>query len=484
MDSASVLLSMNAPISRSFAALVAIGAVAILLLGAFSRFDPAAAPPALAVDSPAEVTIEPAGEPELPANLSPGLAEIIKLAQAHVDANVILDFIHNSGKTYSPTADEILYLSDLGLSQNIIAALFKAKPDALPEIAAVTEPAPVASAASSPLPNSPPVAQDTNAGTFHNALAPYGTWLQIPEYGLCWQPTTVTLNPDWRPYVDQGQWLYTDNNGWYWQSGYSWGWAAFHYGRWSKHDRFGWVWVPDKVWGPAWVSWRIALNYSGWAPLPPGVGLDTVAGLTFNKRRVAADFDFGLPAGWFTFVNEGNFLSRNLPSYAIPASQTSAIYTRSLAVNNYSIANQKVLNLGPGRAGIATVAETQTPSFEMNSVPAQNRAIALEPLIALETEPPPAVAPVFREEASHILPRQRLVLPAKPLLQPEKLPHHQWLEKYPAYPNLAVATRWEPPGNHEFFRHEQAIAPFPTAPQPELARMMAAPASASAKAGR
>jgi hypothetical protein len=226
------------------------------------------------------------------------------------------------------------------------------------------------------------------------------------------------------------------------------------------------------------------LNYSGWAPLPPGVGLDTVAGLTFNKRRVAADFDFGLPAGWFTFVNEGNFLSRNLPSYAIPASEAAVVYTRSLTVNNYSIANQKVLNLGPGPAGIAVVAETKAPSFVMNRAPAQNRAIALEPLITQESEPQPAVAPVFQEQAGHILPRQRVALPVKPLPQPEKIPHHQWLEKYPPNSNLAVATRWEPPGNHEFFRHEAAIASSPAAPQPELARMMTATTPIGSKAAR
>lgn len=215
-----MLMSMNGPISRSSAALLAVGAVAILLLGAFSRLDPAAAPaaapPALAADSPADSAIESAGEPELPADLSPGLADIIRLAQAHVDENVILAFIHNSSQTYSPTADEILYLSDLGLSQTVIAALFKQKPPAQPEIAATAGPTPVA-LAKLPSPNAPLAAPGANAGLFCNALAPYGTWTQVPDYGLCWQPATETLNPDWRPYADQGQRLYTDN-GWYWQS--------------------------------------------------------------------------------------------------------------------------------------------------------------------------------------------------------------------------------------------------------------------------
>jgi len=186
-----MLMSMSAPISRSLATLVAVGAVVILLLGAFSRFDPAAAPPALPAVSPADVAIEPVGAPESPANLSPGLVEIIRLAQAHVDENVMLAFIHNSSQTYSPTADEILYLSDLGLSQTVIAALFRQQPPALTEIvtaatataATAADLTPVA-LAKPPCTNAPLEAQGANAGTFYNALDPYGAWLQIPNLGF------------------------------------------------------------------------------------------------------------------------------------------------------------------------------------------------------------------------------------------------------------------------------------------------------------
>ena len=120
--------------------LLAIGATATLLIGAFAHFDPNSAPkagPAITA-APAAVAdqegpAESAGEPDLPADLSPGLAEIIRMAQAHVDEGVILSYVQNSGQVYAPSADEILYLSDLGLSQNVIAALFKNKlPEAPP----------------------------------------------------------------------------------------------------------------------------------------------------------------------------------------------------------------------------------------------------------------------------------------------------------------------------------------------------------------
>src|SRR5690606_36433667 len=110
--------------------------------------------------------------------------------------------------------------------------------------------------------------QEININYFENALAPYGTWIDVADYGRCWQPTVVLINRSWRPYADRGRWVYT-SHGWYWQSDYSWGWAPFHYGRWHQDRRHGWVWVPGSTWGPAWVSWRYTDDYCGWAPLPP-----------------------------------------------------------------------------------------------------------------------------------------------------------------------------------------------------------------------
>ena len=437
------MLSMNAPISRSLTALVATGALAILLLGAFSHINPpAAAPPTLPTGSPADLAIESAGGPELPANLSPGLAEIIRMAQARVDESVILEFIRNSGQAYAPTADELLYLSDLGLSQTVLAALFKDKPPAANKIASA-DPIPAA-----PSPDATPASQGANSNLFYNALAPYGSWLQLPDYGLCWQPTTETVNPDWRPYVDEGQWLYTADNGWYWQSGYSWGWAAFHYGRWSKNARFGWVWVPDKVWGPAWVSWRIALSYAGWAPLPPGVRLNAAGSLTYNNRLVAADFDFGLPAGTFTFVSEANFLNLNLPGYAMPASQVVVIYNKSVAANNYSIAHKKILNLGPGWAGIAAAAGAEAgPLLVDNKVAPKDLLPDSAPPIAPANATGPSVVVLSRGEAARSLaiPRQSSDLPVLTQLQPAKVNHHHWEPKYPSFSNDAVAAHSGPP---------------------------------------
>ena len=350
-------MSMSSPGLPTSAWLLAIGATAVLLIGAFARFDPTSAPRTAPAIAPAMATVvdqegaaDAAGEPALPADLSPGLAEIIRLAQAHVDEGVILSFIENSGQAYSPSADEILYLSDLGLSQNVIAALFKGKPPAAPpasqEVAAAPPTLPPLEPSASPAPAS-------DSSLFYKDLAPYGAWVQVPDLGLSWQPTVETINPDWRPYLDHGQWLDSDA-GWYWQSDYSWGWAVFHYGRWVKEHRLGWVWVPDKVWAPAWVAWRSTGSYFGWAPLLPGVSLDGLGQLILYGRPLRAGFAF--PPSSFVFVSADNFLARNLPRRVVPAPRAAALFADSVVVGNYSVINHKIINGGISREAVAAAA--------------------------------------------------------------------------------------------------------------------------------
>lgn len=113
---------------------------------------------------------------------------------------------------------------------------------------------------------------------FQTALAPYGTWIDDAAYGRIWIPSAAQVGDDFTPYATNGDWLDTEY-GWTWSSGWSWGWAPFHYGRWVSSER-GWAWVPGTLWGPAWVSWRAGGGYVGWSPLPPrGVSLSSPIGV-------------------------------------------------------------------------------------------------------------------------------------------------------------------------------------------------------------
>src|ERR1700720_4698746 len=195
-------------------------------------------------------------------NVSPGAAEVIRLAQAGVSDEVILAYVQNSPAMFGLSADNILYLKDLGLSSQVIAGMLNRdstlQSQPVPATPPPVAPPPIPEPATPPDAGPPPdyvgdPPEDVNY--FYSDLSPYGAWVDLDGVGWCWQPSVVVINHGWRPYCDGGHWANTDD-GWFWQSDYSWGWAAFHYGRWYEHPGHGWVWTPDRTWGPAWVAWR------------------------------------------------------------------------------------------------------------------------------------------------------------------------------------------------------------------------------------
>src|ERR1700735_5700032 len=54
---------------------------------------------------------------------------------------------------------------------------------------------------------------------FYDELSPYGQWIDYPDYGYVWQPN---VDPDFRPYVTNGSWVYSDYR-WARGSKLSWG---------------------------------------------------------------------------------------------------------------------------------------------------------------------------------------------------------------------------------------------------------------------
>lgn len=99
---------------------------------------------------------------------------------------------------------------------------------------------------------------------FYDALSPYGTWIDYPDYGYVWHPDVTGF----RPFATNGYWEYTDG-GWFWDSDYEWGWAPFHYGDWFYDDAYGWLWLPGYDWSPARVDWGESGGFYAWAPVAP-----------------------------------------------------------------------------------------------------------------------------------------------------------------------------------------------------------------------
>src|SRR3954471_8437619 len=141
---------------------------------------------------------------------------------------------------------------------------------------------------------------DLSIDFFYDNLDEGGSWVEVADYGYCWQPTVAVSNRTWRPYSD-GYWAYTDV-GWTWVSYEDFGWATYHYGRWMRLRGRGWVWMPGRDWGPAWVSWRTGGDYVGWAPLPPRrSGVDIYA--EFSPSISRFDIDFDIVPSHYSFID-------------------------------------------------------------------------------------------------------------------------------------------------------------------------------------
>lgn len=208
--------------------------------------------------------------------------------------------------------------------------------------------------------------QQADFASFHEQLGPYGEWMQTPD-GWVWRPA---VPPGWRPYYDGGHWTYTDT-GWYWQSDYPWGDIAFHYGRWSFRSGMGWIWTPAYEFAPAWVYWRHADGYLGWAPLPAGA---VFAGGVwhFHGAAVAVDFDFGLTPGFFTFVEYGHFWEHDFRHFVVPRERLAVIYRTSVIINNYRVDERgRFINEGLGRERIQALTHHEVRAIAAHELRAQ-----------------------------------------------------------------------------------------------------------------
>jgi hypothetical protein len=316
---------------------------------------------------------------------SEGVDDVMKLASAGISQDVMLAFVQNSGAMYDPSADEIQQMRSAGVSATVIVAMIdhdktarkSDTPDssetaandtqAIPEPAIDripedrtdasnnnVEPATDVSYAApdyaddsnaSTIVYAPPE-EDTNISFFYEALSPHGKWHRSESAGWVWQPSVVSVRSDWRPYANDGHWLWSDQ-GWYWQSTYSWGWAPFHYGRWHNDTQFGWVWAPDTEWAPAWVSWRHGDDYYGWAPLPPESRFEAGVGFHYRDRNVGFNFDFLLGDRDYTFVSSRDFMETDLHRVAISRSRANQVFNQTTIINNTYVYNDnRVINNG------------------------------------------------------------------------------------------------------------------------------------------
>lgn len=188
---------------------------------------------------------------------------------------------------------------------------------------------------------------------FYNDLAPYGQWLNDPQYGYVWTPN---VGRDFRPYYTNGYWVMTDYGN-MWVSNYNWGWAPFHYGRWAQSSYYGWIWIPGNEWGPAWVNWRQGGGYYGWAPMGPGVSINFSFGSGYN-----------VPNPWWTFIPCGNIYSRSFYRYYAPR-RTVNIINNTTIINHTYVDNRTRTTYvtGPRRSDVETATRQRVTVYNVNN---------------------------------------------------------------------------------------------------------------------
>lgn len=324
--------------------------------------------------------------PQVPEDLPTLARELVLLAHNQFGDGVLTNFIANAREPFELDAGQIVYLRDVGISSEVIEFLLTHQQELRPvssedsdsksTASAVAQPtAPTATVPAAPatvdVPSqssnglefapgtpanvpppqvgpaqsvateaAPPVVNNFNF--FYDSLAPYGSWVTVPSYGYVWRPTCAVVSPGWRPYWNNGSWVWSDC-GWYWNSYYSWGWAPFHYGNWFNAPGYGWCWAPGSTWGPSWVTFRYSGGYCGWAPLPPGCAWNAGVGLTWAGSGVGVGFGFGYSAANYCWTPTGYFAAPNCAQYGVVGAASHQIYQNSSVINNYVVGNNNTI---------------------------------------------------------------------------------------------------------------------------------------------
>jgi hypothetical protein len=243
-------------------------------------------------------------------------------------------------------------------------------------------------------------------GFFYDDLAPYGNWVERPQYGWVWTPRAVAST--WHPY-QEGHWVWTDE-GWTWISDEPYGWATYHYGRWYEDPDYGWEWIPGDEYAPAWVSWQESDDYIGWAPLPPSV----------NFR--VGPLNVSLSPETYVFVPTRQFLAPRISQYAVPRAERDRIFVRTRNVTDYQIVNRRVVNRGISVDRIQRVVGRAVPRYQVADVGAdqrhrgprvaQNRLSVFRPEVRkVRVAPPPSRAAARRSVIA--APQARVAAPGR-----------------------------------------------------------------------
>ncbi len=203
--------------------------------------------------------------------------------------------------------------------------------------------------------------RDVSYQTFYDELSPYGQWIDYPGHGYVWVPAA---NQDFQPYSTNGHWVWTNDYEWMWVSDYDWGWAPFHYGRWDNDPYYGWYWVPGYEWSPAWVAWRDGGDHYGWAPIRPGININT----NFNIGS------YSPPNNFWCFAPRRYIASPYINRYYVDRGRNVTIINQTnIIINNYRYGGNYGFRSGPRRVEFESYTGRINPvRFRQSNLPGRS----------------------------------------------------------------------------------------------------------------
>ena len=155
--------------------------------------------------------------------LSYGVAQIVKLAQANVSDDAIMAYIKSSGNSYGLNADQIIYLRQQGVSDAVITTMLN-QPKPVVAAATVAMPASTSTAKTAPL-YSPRQREQIPAASASTSTAEISTATVAPT--VTYVQTVPATTYYYQPY-------YYPAYAWYPPVTFSfgWGWGGWHGGGW------------------------------------------------------------------------------------------------------------------------------------------------------------------------------------------------------------------------------------------------------------
>jgi len=113
----------------------------------------------------------------------------------------------------------------------------------------------------------------------------YGSYTNVPGYGMMWQPFFTGVG--WDPFMN-GAWSWYPGYGYMFASAYPWGWMPYRYGSWMFIPSMGWMWQPG-----AWNTWNTVPRYAGtlpvnFHPLAPPVAGGTTSAVVVGRVGAAS----------------------------------------------------------------------------------------------------------------------------------------------------------------------------------------------------